>query len=98
MAYERFADKCITVTITSRKKPFFQRVRKARERLEARRATDRTQVAEKILRARQAGREAKFNEECTERERKAVQIERRENLLRAHLLKKEVSERSSYVS
>ncbi|VEL19627.1 unnamed protein product [Protopolystoma xenopodis] len=61
-----------------------------RQRLEERRAVDRARMAQRFARLKQNEREMRQREDDQRRAKKAAERERREALLRAYLIKKDV--------
>ncbi|CAH8465958.1 unnamed protein product [Schistosoma turkestanicum] len=73
------------------KEPDPERMQRTRDRLEARRATERAMVAEQLEALRTTGRKEKEAADRAQFERKLNEKERREAVLQAHLSKKEAS-------
>lgn len=67
-------------------------MQRTKDRLEARRATERAMVAEQLEALRTTGRKEKEAADRAQFERKLNEKERREAVLQAHLSKKEVSD------
>ncbi|CAH8475243.1 unnamed protein product [Heterobilharzia americana] len=68
-----------------------ERMQRTRDRLEARRATERAMVAEQLEALRTTGRKEKEAADRAQYERKLNEKERREAVLQAHLSKKEAT-------
>ncbi|CAH8828303.1 unnamed protein product [Trichobilharzia szidati] len=72
------------------------RMQRTKDRLEARRATERAMVAEQLEALRTTGRKEKEAADRAQYERKLNEKERREAVLQAHLSKKEAAMSSGY--